>query len=52
MTHHPNAIRNARQLVEAAVTVLQSRGATEAQIVAELPRLAIEAVAFLARKAA
>jgi uncharacterized protein (DUF433 family) len=45
-------IQNARQLVEAGVAELQAAGWTEAQIVAQLPYLAAEAVKFLANKAA
>ena len=46
------AAQNAKQLVEAAVATLQAAGWTEAQIVAQLPYLANEAVKFLAKKGA
>lgn len=45
-------IQNARQLVEAGVAELQAAGWTEAQIVAQLPYIANEAIRFLAEKAA
>ena len=44
--------QNAKTLVEAGVAELQAAGWTEAQIVAQLPYLAAEAVKFLAAKAA
>jgi hypothetical protein len=46
------ATQNAYQLVTAAVAVMQNSGMPEAAIIAELPRLAKEAVKFLAAKAA
>lgn len=45
-------MRNAVQLVETAVRVMKAQGMTEAQIIPELPRLAAEAVRFLAAKVA
>jgi hypothetical protein len=46
------AAANATTLVKAAVAELQARGVSEAEIIADLPRLATAAVAFLAAKAA
>jgi hypothetical protein len=46
------AVQNTKQLVETAVRVMKARGMTDEQIIPELPRLAREAVAFLAAKAA
>jgi hypothetical protein len=49
MSAHRNGeadMRNAVQLVETAVRVMQAQGLTEAQIIPEPPRLAAEAVRF------
>jgi len=46
------AAQNVKQLVETGVAALQAAGWTEAQIVAQLPYLASEAVKFLAAKVA
>jgi orotate phosphoribosyltransferase-like protein len=45
------AAANTTQLVQAAIRAMKAQGMTEAQIIPELPRLATEAVRFLANKA-
>lgn len=50
-TQMAKAAANTTQLVQAAVNVMKARGMTDEQIIPELPRLATEAVRFLANKA-
>lgn len=51
-TQTAKVVQNATRLIQAAVAVMQANGVSEAEIIADIPRLAKEAIRFLAAKAA